>query len=118
MQFHGQNFIGSDLSAASGVLINAFDPRNGKKLDHAFHEATAEEIDRALALGVEAFPILRKSSPEQLAGLLQAIASEIEKLGDGLIETASMESGLGKDRLTGERGRTVNQLRLFATVVE
>src|SRR5690606_17428680 len=35
-------------------------------------------------------------------------------LGDALIERAMAETGLPRARLEGERGRTVNQLRMFA----
>ena len=49
---------------------------------------------------------------------MRAIAEEIEALGAELIERACTESGLPEGRITGERGRTVNQLRLFATVLE
>ncbi|MWM14975.1 aldehyde dehydrogenase family protein, partial [Escherichia coli] len=48
---------------------------------------------------------------------LEAIASQIEALGDALIERAMAESALPRPRLEGERGRTCNQLRLFASVV-
>ncbi|HEV3192023.1 MAG TPA: aldehyde dehydrogenase (NADP(+)), partial [Polyangiaceae bacterium] len=37
--------------------------------------------------------------------------------GDELLATADSETALGLPRLTSERGRTVNQLRLFAAVV-
>ncbi|MEZ4995862.1 MAG: aldehyde dehydrogenase (NADP(+)), partial [Saprospiraceae bacterium] len=42
------------------------------------------------------------------------IAAEIEHLGIDLIHTAMEESNLPEGRLTGERGRTCGQLRLFA----
>ena len=48
---------------------------------------------------------------------LETIAEQILALGDGLIERAMRESGLPRARLEGERGRTVGQLRLFASVV-
>ncbi len=118
MQFHGKNFIGSELSASGEAAIFGYDPRQGQKLDPGFHEATSEEIDRALELASQAFPVLKDASSENIAGLLESIASEIEALGDRLIEQASTESGLPKERLTGERGRTVGQLRLFASLVK
>ena len=117
MSFHGKNFIGSDLSAAGQKLIYGYDPRQGAKLNDAFHEATADEVDKAAELAAKAFPKFREASAETVAKLLEGIASEIEALGDLLIQQASTESGLPKDRLTGERARTANQLRLFATVV-
>ncbi len=118
MAFHGKNFIGAQLSALGPKAFCGFDPRAGRPLETPFYPATAEEIDRALELAAEAFPILRAQSAEAIARFLEAIAAEIEGLGDELIAQASLESGLGRDRLTGERGRTVNQLRLFAGVVQ
>ena len=44
----------------------------------------------------------------------KAIADQILALGDELLERGHAESGLPLARLTGERGRTVGQLRLFA----
>jgi 2,5-dioxopentanoate dehydrogenase len=118
MTLHGKNFIGSKLSALGKKTYFAYDPRAGKQLDTAFHEATQEEINQALELATSAFSVLRESTAETITGFLEAIASEIEALGDALIDMAVSESGLGRDRLTGERGRTVGQLRLFAALVK
>ena len=57
------------------------------------------------------------TGPTRVAGLLNAIAEEILALGDTLIERAAAESGLDPDRLKGERGRTMGQLKLFAEIV-
>ena len=46
---------------------------------------------------------------------LEAIADEIDGA-DGLVARAMQESGLPEARITMERGRTTNQLRLFARV--
>jgi NADP-dependent aldehyde dehydrogenase len=118
MTLHGKNFIGTQLSARGKKTFYGHDPRAGKQLETAFHEATLEEIDDALNLATDATPALRAASAETIAGFLENIATEIEALGDPLIDQAVTESGLGRDRLTGERGRTVNQLRLFANLVK
>lgn len=76
------------------------------------------QYKEALALSETAFGVYKKTSAVQRATLLKSIADEIEALGDELLETASRESNLPLARLTGERGRTCNQLRLFAAVVE
>lgn len=118
MTLHGKNFVGAQLSARGQKTFFGHDPRAGKQLEVAFHEATLEEIDEAMNLAVDAAPVLRASSAETIAGFLENIAAEIEALGDSLIEQAATESGLGRDRLSGERGRTVGQLRLFAALVK
>ncbi|EXJ12482.1 NADP-dependent fatty aldehyde dehydrogenase [Nitrincola nitratireducens] len=48
---------------------------------------------------------------------MEGIANEIMALGDQLVERAMLETGLPQARIEGERGRTINQLRLFADVV-
>jgi alpha-ketoglutaric semialdehyde dehydrogenase len=118
MNFHGKNILGAHLSALGHKTFFGYDPKQGKKLETAFHEATAEEVDRALQLAADASAPLAATSAEAIAGFLRSIADEIQALGDQLIDQASLESGLGRDRLTGERARTTNQLRMFADLVE
>ncbi len=117
MTFHGKNFIGNELSALGKKTFHGFDPRAGRQLDSVFYQATDEEIDRAMNFAADAAMVLHETSAEKIAEFLEAIAAELESLGDALIEQASLESGLGRDRLMGERGRTTGQLLLFADVV-
>jgi alpha-ketoglutaric semialdehyde dehydrogenase len=69
------------------------------------------------AAGRAGFDAYRAIPLEQRARFLEAIADRIMDIGPLLIERAGQESGLPQARLEGERGRTVNQLRLFAKVV-
>jgi alpha-ketoglutaric semialdehyde dehydrogenase len=78
---------------------------------------TIHGVDEALVGAEEAFLEVRRAEPHARAGLLDAIADEIVAAGDDLLATADSETALGLPRLTSERGRTVHQLRLFATVV-
>ena len=55
--------------------------------------------------------------PELLAAFLERIGDCIMAIGDPLISTCFEETSLSVDRLTGERARTVNQLRMFAGLV-
>ena len=55
--------------------------------------------------------------PEILATFLERIGDGIMAIGDSLISTCAEETALSADRLTGERARTVNQLRMFAGLV-
>jgi alpha-ketoglutaric semialdehyde dehydrogenase len=118
MGLHGKNLIGTELSALGQKTFFGFDPRAGKQLDTPFYQGTSEEVDKALALATDAFPNLREASAETIAGFLGNIASEIEALGDELIHQAGVEAGLSAARLTGERGRTTGQLRMFANLVK
>src|SRR5882672_10247369 len=78
--------------------------------------AASQLADQALARAEAAFSAFRSATTEQRAELLEAIAEEILALGDALLGVADAETHLGLTRLTGERGRTVGQLRLFASV--
>jgi NADP-dependent aldehyde dehydrogenase len=117
MELHGRNLIGGAEAAETGRFFRAFAPQEGNELEPAFDEATSETIDRALASAEAAFVAFRAASPTARAGFLDRIAEEILALGDELIDRARRETALAVDRLTGERMRTVNQLRLFAEVV-
>ncbi len=80
-------------------------------METRYAEATPEEIHAAVFAAGHA-PAL---SAPQRADLLDAIADEIEAIGDDLTEIAGQETALPAGRLNGERGRTTSQLRLFAT---
>jgi NADP-dependent aldehyde dehydrogenase len=117
MQLHGKNMIGASLSAEGTQTLAAVSPQTGETLSPPFFEATPAEVDRAVVLAAEAAGAFAACSAEPVAGLLDNIGAEITALGDVLIERAAQESGLSKDRLTGERTRTLNQIRLFAEIV-
>ncbi len=72
----------------------------------------------ALTAATQAFEIYRDTTGKAKAAFLRAAADAIEALGDELLETASRESNLPIGRITGERGRTCGQLRMFANHVE
>jgi NADP-dependent aldehyde dehydrogenase len=77
-------------------------------------DVTLEEIDHAANAAEEAAEAFAALPGSRVAELLERIAEEILALGDDLLQLASSESALPIARLTGERGRTVNQLRMFA----
>src|SRR5579872_107255 len=80
-------------------------------------ESTSAEIDGAVQSADAASAVFRRLSAEDRAAFLEKIAAEIEGLGDALIERGSGETALPVARITGERGRTTGQLRLFAALV-
>jgi alpha-ketoglutaric semialdehyde dehydrogenase len=114
---HGRNLIGGVPTDTTAHSFHAISPLTAEPLEPAFQEASLAELDRALAHAEDAFGIYRKTSAEARAVLLETIAGEIMALGDALLQRAHEESGLPLDRLTGERGRTAGQLRLFAGIV-
>ena len=116
MNLHGLNLIAGTRLEPHGRSFRAHNPRESQPLDPLFHEANPADADRALHHADDAFQMYRRSSGPQRADFLEIIAEEIEQLGDLLLDRAHRETGLPLDRLTGERGRTANQLRLFASV--
>jgi NADP-dependent aldehyde dehydrogenase len=118
MQLTGSHFIGADRSAEGKEMFHGMNPAARQPLDPPYPEATPHEVDRACDLAAEAFADFRARPPQQRAALLDRIASEIEAVGDPLIDRANQETALGPQRLTGERARTCNQLRMFARLIE
>ena len=113
----GKSFIAGILVETASRSFQAVNPVTNEELLPVFHECTLDAVDEALIEADGAFTTFRKTLPEIRAAFLEHIADEIMALGDALIERAHLETGLPKDRLTGERARTANQLRLFAEVV-
>ena len=118
MNLTGLNFIGGELSGEGKETFNAFDPSNKKKLPVDFHESTKNEIDKACGKASKAFDIYSNKSGKEKAVFLQEIADQILNLGDELISRCCAETGLSSARTTGERGRTVNQLKMFAELLK
>ncbi len=111
----GKNYIGNEQSANGEVYYTTFDPVGNAPNKNTFREATTDEIERAVALAHTAFETYRTFSGIKKAAFLNAIADEIMNLGDALIDVYCKETGLPQGRATGERSRTVGQLRTFAT---
>jgi alpha-ketoglutaric semialdehyde dehydrogenase len=113
----GKNIIGFTTSGEGQDVLRAYDPVSNTTLPETFTIATAAEVNQAVDKATAAFQEYRLSSPEDRAVFLEAIATEILELGDPLLERAIAESGLPLPRITGERMRTVSQLRLFAGIL-
>lgn len=113
----GNHLIGNQKSATTNSTFTAINPKTGMPLPVIFHEATEPEVNQAVQVAEKAFPIYSQKSPAEIATFLEQIAEEILNLGDTLIERAMAETALPQGRLQGERGRTMNQLKLFASVV-
>ena len=114
----GKNQIGNTLSATGTITFTTYNPELDRENDVVFTEATKEEIEQSLSLATDAFKEFRNISGKKKAEFLNAIADEILALDDTLVKTYCSETGLPEGRAKGERGRTVGQLRSFATLVE
>lgn len=112
----GKNYIGNQL-ISSKKTFKTFNPKSNTENPSEFFEPSSEDINKTVALALEAFYAYKNTSGAQKSNFLNAIADEILALGDELISTYTQESGLPEGRAIGERGRTMGQLRLFANLV-
>ncbi len=117
MTITGEAIIDGVQECGAAGSFQAWDPTARACLEPSFHMVTPEQIDRACASAGAAFDDFRATSDEQRAQFLDTVAEQILAIGDELIERAMRETGLPRVRLEGERGRTVGQLRLFATLL-
>lgn len=118
MELSGANYLGNTPNTNGVQTFQGQDPRSGKSLSPVFFEATINEIDRAFEIAEKAFEEYRMVNADKKADFLRRISDEILNLGDELIRRAESETALSVGRLEGERSRTVNQLRMFANLVE
>ena len=117
MSLHGKSLVAGAPRSAGPSTFTAYNPVLGLPLEPTFEEAGDALVDEALHAAQEAVADFRRSTPEARAVFLETIAGEIVGLGDVLLERAHQETGLPLERLSGERGRTVGQLRLFADLL-
>ncbi|KQU36463.1 MULTISPECIES: aldehyde dehydrogenase (NADP(+)) [unclassified Rhodococcus (in: high G+C Gram-positive bacteria)] len=113
----GELIIAGSTVPGTGTTVHGIDPSTGADLEPAYRHGTMADVDAACAAADEAFDAYRSTTSEARADFLDAIAENIEALGETLIERAVAESGLPVGRITGEVGRTSGQLRLFASVL-
>lgn len=117
MTLTGHSLIAGESVPGSGRTTQAINPATGEKIDPVFTLVGTAEVERATRSAEEAFRTYRDTSPEVRAGFLDAAADQIDAVREDLIARAMLETGLPEARLTGEVGRTTNQLRMFAGVV-
>ena len=117
LSINGEMLIGNRAVAGSGSLEYAQNPATGERLEPAFPSSGKDDVRVVCSLAERAFDAYRNTSLQQRAVFLETIADEIQALGDTLVQRAVAESGLPQVRIEGERGRTMGQLKLFASVV-
>jgi NADP-dependent aldehyde dehydrogenase len=117
MELTGDLLIGGARRRGSEPGFQAVEATTGETMGPLFSGAGAAEVNEACRLAAAAFASYRETSAEVRAGFLEAIAGNIEGIGDALIERCMRETGLPRPRIEGERARMAGQLRLFAAVV-
>ena len=117
MKIETRNCIGQGFSTGTGKTFQAVNPATNEFLSEKFYVASATDADAALQKADESYATFAALDWDKRALFLEEIAHQMEALGDGLLERASLETGLPIGRLAGERGRTTGQLRMFADYI-
>ncbi len=117
MAITGSMLIGAEEVRGTQGTVHATNPADGTGMQPAFGGGSVTDVDRACELAGRDFDAYRAAPQETRALLLETIAQGLIDLGDELVDRACAESGLPRPRIEGERGRTVGQLRLFASLV-
>ncbi|MGF9660723.1 aldehyde dehydrogenase (NADP(+)) [Arthrobacter crystallopoietes] len=117
MTLTGHSLIAGEAVAGTEGRAFGINPSTNEQLEPAYGLVSTEQLRAATAAAADAFKPFSSLEPVRHARFLETIADNIEAIGDELIERASAETGLGAERLRGERARTTGQLRLFADVV-
>lgn len=108
---HGKHLVAGEWVATEAKFRS--EPAHGEAFD--FSVGTVDLVNAACEAAEEAFWSYGYTTREERAAFLDTIADEIEARADAITEIGSSETGLPAGRLQGERGRTVGQLRLFAS---
>ena len=117
MTLTGHSLIAGQPVVGEGKTAFGFNPATNEALEPAYTLITADQLTTATSAAADAYASFSTLDPETHAGFLEAIADNIEAIGEELIIRAGKETGLPAARLQGERARTTGQLRLFAGVV-
>ena len=118
MELTGLSFLGTRRGSRDGATFHAFNPQSGSAIPPAYHSASPAEVDEAAKLASEAFASYSQTSGKAKAAFLRRVADQLDHHKQELAERAHLETALPMPRLLGEVGRTSNQLRMFAGVVE
>lgn len=117
MTLTGHSLIAGRPVAGDGKTAFGFNPATNEALEPTYTLITEDQLTTATSAAAASYASFSTLDPETHAGFLEAIAENIEAIGDELIIRAGRETGLPTARLQGERARTTGQLRLFAAVV-
>ena len=118
LNLQGASIVDGQSRPGTGAAFHGVDPATGARLEPVYHCASLVDLNHAADLAEEAFAAYRKLSGRERGRFLRSIADGIEAIVPQLVERAHRETALPEARLKGESARTINQLRLFAQVVE
>src|SRR4051794_22010976 len=115
MNLQGRNIIACGTIDGSAGTVDKLDTFSARGSATEFEQANEQHIQMAFEAAARDFEPFRRIAGEQRAAFLEQIGEEILSLGDDLLVIANAETALPiAERLAGERGRTINQLKVFA----
>ena len=107
----GKNYIGYKQYGTGGYSFSV-------TADISFTEATPAETDRAVTLAEKAFQVYRNIGNTKKINFFELLAAAIAAANDKLVKIAMQETNLSQPRLEGEIQRTINQIKLFAALLQ
>lgn len=118
MTISGKQLIGGEWALGEGGTFLGVNPQNGRKLNPPISIASSRQVEAAVRMAEAASKKFRHAPLSVRAALLRHCAEQIMALGDALLDRVMAETGYPKARAEMERGRTCNQLRMFADYIE
>ena len=118
MQLTGRSIIGYTRGAGGGATLRAVGRDSGEAMGPDYGSASDEEVDKAAQLAAAAFLEYGRMPGQRRAVFLRLVAEKIEAIGEPLVARATAETALPAARIQAETGRTSNQLRMFADLIE
>lgn len=118
MTISGKQLIGGEWTLGEGGTFLGVNPQNGRKLTPSISIASSRQVEAAVRMAEAASKKFRHAPLSVRAALLRHCAEQIMALGDALLDRVMAETGYPKARAEMERGRTCNQLRMFADYIE
>ena len=110
----GLHFVAGEWKGADTKFLSS--PAFGSPIQ--FSVGTPDLVGEAVCAAEAAFPLYAEKTRSARSAFLLRIAAEIDVLGHEITQIACQETGLSKERIVGERARTVGQLQLFANHVQ
>ncbi|MEO6453708.1 MAG: aldehyde dehydrogenase (NADP(+)) [Ginsengibacter sp.] len=114
----GKQLIGFSKIGDTGTAFSDFKKIDSTGIPVSFFEANYENVDEAVSKAASAFEIYRHTSSGEKISFLERIAEEIVSLGSMLIDVTKQETSLPQPRLEGELQRTLNQIKLFVSLLK
>jgi len=94
MILEGTSILGFSLARSKEKSFHAVRVAAGEKLEPPYWQVNDSEIDQAVCVAAQAFPAYRAIARQRRAEFLRQIASNLEQLGEQLVERAVEETAL------------------------